>query len=52
MQLSESREQLEEAYRQHESMVQAMKEHNSPESKKSDSTPTKDQWHMEEMKLH
>lgn len=33
-------------------MVKAMKEQNSPESKQDDHNTSKDQWQMEEMKLH
>jgi hypothetical protein len=38
-QLKETREQLDETYRQHESMVKAMKQENSPVSKRRDSSP-------------
>ena len=40
---------MEEAYRQHESMVKAMKEQNSPDTKKDEANTSKDQWHMDEM---
>lgn len=41
MSWKEARDQLEENYRQHESMVKAMKQDNSPVSKRRDSSPSK-----------